>query len=214
MKYPVLNQKGEKIEEISLSEKIFGVKINKDLMHQVIVSQQANKRQGNAHTKGRGEVRGGGRKPWKQKGLGRARHGSSRSPIWIGGGTTFGPINEKIFERKIPKKMKRKAMFMGLSSKVECKDLILMDDIKISKSKTKLVLSILNNIIPEKKKSLIVLPGLNESIILATRNIPYLKTIQAKDLSCLDILSCKNLIVLKESVDVIEKVFLKVNKEK
>ena len=105
-------------------------------------------------------------------------------------------------------------MFMGLSSKVECKDLILMDDIKISKSKTKLVLSILNNIIPEKKKSLIVLPGLNESIILATRNIPYLKTIQAKDLSCLDILSCKNLIVLKESVDVIEKVFLKVKKEK
>ena len=213
MKYPVLDQKGKQIEEISLSKDVFGLKLNKDLMHQVIVSQQANKRQGNAHTKQRGEVSGGGRKPWKQKGLGRARHGSTRSPIWKGGGTTFGPINEKIFEKKIPKKMKRKAMFMGLSSKVESKDLILVDNIKISKAKTKLALEIFNNLVPEKKKSLIVLPDLNKSIILATRNIPHLKTIQAKDLSCLAVLSCKNLIILKESIDVIEKVF-KVNKEK
>ena len=213
MKYPVLNQKGEKIEDISLSKEVFGVKINKDLMHQVIVSQQSNKRQGNAHTKGRGEVRGGGKKPWRQKGLGRARHGSTRSPIWKGGGTTFGPNNEKIFEKKIPKKMKRKAMFMGLSSKVESKDLILVDSIKMGEAKTKLALKIFNNFAPEKKKSLIVLPDLNKDIILATRNIPYLKTIQAKDLSCLDILSCKNLIVLKKSVDVIEKVF-KVSEKK
>ena len=214
MKYPVLNQKGEKIEEISLPEKVFGVKLNKDLMYQVVVSQQSNKRQGNAHTKGRGEVRGGGRKPWRQKGLGRARHGSIRSPIWRGGGTTFGPSSEKIFKKKIPKKMKRKAMFMGLSSKVESKDLILLDNIKISGAKTKLASEIFNNLIPEKKKSLIVLPGLNRNIILATKNIPYLKTIQAKDLNCLVILSYKNLIILKESIDVIEKVFLKVNKEK
>ena len=213
MKYPVLNQKGKQIEEISLSKEVFGVKLNKDLMHQVIVSQQANKRQGNAHTKQRGEVSGGGRKPWKQKGLGRARHGSTRSPIWKGGGTTFGPINEKIFEKKIPKKMKRKAMFMGLSSKVENKDLILVDNIEMNEAKTKLALEIFNNLVPEKKKSLIVLPDLNKSIILATRNIPHLKTIQAKDLSCLAVLSCKNLIILKESIDVIEKVF-KVNKEK
>ena len=213
MKYPVLDQKGKQIEEISLSKDVFGLKLNKDLMHQVIVSQQANKRQGNAHTKQRGEVSGGGRKPWKQKGLGRARHGSTRSPIWKGGGTTFGPINEKIFEKKIPKKMKRKAMFMGLSSKVESKDLILVDNIKISKAKTKLALEIFNNLVPEKKKSLIVLPDLNKSIILATRNIPHLKTIQAKDLSCLAVLSCKNLIILKEIIYVIEKVF-KVNKEK
>jgi len=213
MKYPVLNQKGKQIEEISLSKDVFGVKLNKDLMHQVIVSQQSNKRQGNAHTKQRGEVRGGGKKPWRQKGLGRARHGSIRSPIWKGGGTTFGPINEKIFEKKIPKKMRRKAMFMGLSSKVDSKDLILVDNIKISEAKTKLALEIFNNLVPEKKKSLIVLPDLNKSIILATRNIPYLKTIQAKDLSCLAVLSCKNLIILKESIDVIEKVF-KVNKEK
>jgi len=214
MKYPILNQKGKKIEETSLSEKIFGVKLNRDLMYQVVISQQSNKRQGNAHTKGRGEVRGGGKKPWRQKGLGKARHGSTRSPIWIGGGTTFGPTNEKIFKKRIPKKMKRKAMFMGLSSKVESKDLILIDNIKMSEAKTKLALEIFNNIIPEKKKSLIVLPNLNQNIILATRNIPYLKTIQAKDLNCLAVLSCKNLIILKESIDVIEKVFLKVKKEK
>jgi len=214
MKYPVLNQKGEQVKEISLSEKIFGVELNKDLMYQVIVSQQANKRQGNAHTKTRAHVAGGGRKPWKQKGLGRARHGSSRSPLWKGGGTTFGPINEKIFKKSIPKKMKRKAMFMGLSSKIESKDLVLIDNIKVSGAKTKLASVIFNNLIPEQKKSLIVLPNLNKDIILATRNIPYLKTIQAKDLNCLAILSCKNLIVLEDSIDVIEKIFLKVNKEK
>ena len=214
MKYPVLNQKGEKLEEISLPEKAFGVKLNRDLMYQVIVSQQSNKRQGNAHTKTRADVRGGGKKPWKQKGLGRARHGSTRSPIWRGGGTTFGPINEKIFEKKIPKKMRRKAMFMGLSSKVESKDLILIDAIKISEAKTKLASGIFDKIVPEKKNTLIVLPELDKGIILATRNIPHLKTIQAKDLNCLAILSCKNLIVLKESISVIEKVFLKVNKEK
>ena len=214
MKYPVLNQKGEQVKEISLSEKIFGVELNKDLMYQVIVSQQANKRQGNAHTKTRAHVAGGGRKPWKQKGLGRARHGSSRSPLWKGGGTTFGPINEKIFKKSIPKKMKRKAMLMGLSSKIENKDLVLIDNIKISEAKTKLASVIFNNLIPEQKKTLIVLPNLSKDIILATKNIPYLKTIQAKDLNCLAILSCKNLIVLEDSIDVIEKIFLKVNKEK
>jgi len=214
MEYPILNQKGEKLEEISLPEKAFGVALNRDLMHQVVISQQSNKRQGNAHTKTRAHVSGGGKKPWRQKGLGRARHGSTRSPLWKGGGTTFGPINEKIFEKKIPKKMKRKAMFMGLSSKVESKDLILVDVIKMSEAKTKLASAIFSKIVPEKKNTLIVLPNLDKDIILATKNIPYLKTIQAKDLNCLSILSCKNLIVLKESINVIEKVFLKVNKEK
>jgi len=106
MKYQVLDQKGKKTEKISLPEEIFGVKINKDLLYQVVVSQQANKRAGTAHKKDRGAVRGGGKKPWRQKGLGRARHGSIRSPIWIGGGTTFGPLKERNFKKKIPKKMK------------------------------------------------------------------------------------------------------------
>ena len=214
MKYPVLNQKGIQVKEVSLSEKIFGVELNKDLMHQVVVSQQANKRQGNAHTKTRAHVAGGGKKPWRQKGLGRARHGSTRSPLWKGGGTTFGPINEKIFKKAIPKKMKRKAMLMGLSSKVESKDLILVDSIKMTEVKTKLASIIFNSLVPEQKKSLIVLSNLDKDLIQATKNIPHLKTIQAKDLNCLAILSCKNLIVLEDSIDVIEKVFLKVNKEK
>ncbi len=209
MKYSVLNQQGKKVEEISLPKDIFGVRINRDLLHQVVVSQQSNRRQGTAHTKGRGEVRGGGKKPWRQKGLGRARHGSIRSPIWIGGGTTFGPNKEKIFKKRIPKKMKRKAILMSLSSKVNDKDLIILDKLKIEKPKTKIVADIFKKILKEEKKSLIVLPELDRNLILALRNIPYLQTIQAKDLNCLELLSYKNVVLLKSSIKIIEDIFLK-----
>ena len=209
MKYPVLNQEGEKVEDISLPENIFGVKINRDLMHQVVVSQQSNKRLGTAHTKGRGDVRGGGRKPWRQNGLGRARHGSIRSPIWVGGGTTFGPNKEKDFKKKIPRKIKRKAIFMGLSSKVKDKTLIILNELKIKEPKTKLASNIFEKILKEKQKSLVVLPKMNKNLILAIRNIPYLITTQAKDLNCLILLSYKNVVITKESIEVIKKTFLK-----
>ena len=132
MKYEVLDQKGNKVGEESLPKEIFEVEIKNDLIYQVITSQMANKRRVIAHTKDRGEVRGGGRKPWRQKGLGKARHGSIRSPIWIGGGVTFGPRKERIFKKKIPKKMRRLALFMVLSDKAKRKFLILVDDLKIS----------------------------------------------------------------------------------
>lgn len=209
MKVTIHNQQGEKLKETLLPKRIFEVEVNNDLIHQVVVSQMANKRKSIAHTKNRGEVRGGGKKPWRQKGLGRARHGSIRSPIWIGGGVTFGPRKDRIFKKRIPKKMKRLALFMVLSAKVKNNLLIVLDDLKISEPKTQSMVKVLNKVIPKKESSLIALPELNKNIILATKNIPHAKTIQARDLNCLDIVSSKYLIMPETSIEVIEKTFLK-----
>ena len=209
MKYEVLDQKGKKVGEESLVKEIFEVKLNTDLVYQVVTSQMANKRRLIAHTKDRGEVRGGGRKPWRQKGLGRARHGSIRSPIWIGGGVTFGPRKEKSFKKKIPKKMKRLALFMMLSEKAKRKFLILLDELKIETAKTKKMTEVLDKLPFKKQKSLLALPKIDKIIILAARNIPYIETIQARDLNCLDLASFKYLIMPKESLKIIKQTFLK-----
>src|SRR4030043_2412895 len=128
---PIYNLEGEKTGTIKLSEKIFGLKINNNLIYQVINVQLANKRKHLAKVKDRGEVRGGGRKPWRQKGTGRARHGSIRSPIWRGGGVTFGPTKNRVFKKKINKKMRRKALFMVLSAKAKEKLIIVLDDLEL-----------------------------------------------------------------------------------
>ncbi len=212
------NQNGEKIGKTLLPKDIFDVSINPDLIHQVVVAEMANKRKVIAHTKDRGEVRGGGRKPWRQKGTGRARHGSIRSPLWKGGGVTFGPRKERVFKKKIPKKMRRKALFMVLSGKVKNNLLILVDKLKIEQKKTKILAEILNKLFTAKLKkreteklptALIALPEMGRNLILAARNIPQVVTIQAKDLNCLDLLSFKYLIMPKESIKVIEETFLK-----
>jgi len=214
MKYPVYNQAGEKVGETLLPEEIFNVSINPDLVHQVVVSQMANRRKVIAHTKTRAEVRGGGRKPWRQKGTGRARHGSIRSPIWRGGGVTFGPRKEKVFKKRIPKKMKRKALFMVLSAKAKEKLLFVLDKLELEAPKTKLIAKIIEDLrkkIENFKKGsvLIVLPKMDKAIIQAARNIPKVETIQAKDLNALDLLSLKYLIVPKDSIKVIKDTFLK-----
>jgi len=208
------SQNGEKIGETRLPSEIFDIKVNPDLVYQVVVSQMANRRQGTVHTKDRGEVRGGGRKPWRQKGTGRARHGSIRSPLWRGGGVTFGPIKERVFEKNIPQKMKRKALFMVLTGKVKNNLLILLDELKIEKPKTKLLKEIIEKLrlkIENFKSgsALIVLPEMDKNLILAGRNVPNLATIQAKDLNALDLLSFKYLILPKKSIEVIKKTFLK-----
>jgi len=203
------NQNGKKIGQTLLPKEIFGISINPDLVHQVVVSQMANRRRVIAQTKGREEVRGGGRKPWRQKGTGRARAGSIRSPLWRGGGVTFGPTKAKVFKKKIPKKMKRKALFMVLSGKVKNNLLILLDNLKISQPKTKSMVEILAKLPPKKESTLIALPEMDKNTILAARNLPKVKTIQAKDLNCLDLLSFKYLIMPKESVKVIRENFLK-----
>lgn len=201
------NQSGEKLKQTRLPKEIFGLSMNSDLVHQVVVSQMANRRQIIAHTKDRGEVRGGGRKPWRQKGTGRARVGSIRSPLWRGGGVTFGPRNEKVFKKAIPKKMKRKALLMVLSAKAKQGLLILLEKLTIDKPKTKQVFDVLQKLPCKDKSCLLALAEMDKKIILASRNIPKVKTVQAKDLNALDLLSFKYLVMPKETVKVIGEVF-------
>ncbi len=209
MKVWVYNQKGEKMEEMDLPKEIFGIEINPDLIHQVAISQMANERQGTAHTKDRGEVKGGGRKPWRQKGTGRARHGSIRSPLWRGGGVTFGPTKEKNYEKKIPKKMRRKAILMLLSSKALKNYLIVLDELKMEKIKTKLLEEILKNFPCQDESRLIILPDYDKNIILSARNLPKVQTIEARNLNVLDLLRYKYLLLPRQSIEVIKKIFLK-----
>lgn len=181
--------------------------MNSDLLHQVVVSQMANRRQRIAHTKDRSEKRGGGRKPWRQKGTGRARAGSIRSPIWRGGGKTFGPRKERVFKKAIPRKMRRKALLMALSGKAKDNELIVLDQLKLDKSKTKEMAGILRKLPVQTKSCLIALPGIDKKTILSARNLPKVATIQAKDLNPLDLLNFKFLLMPKESIKVIKQTF-------
>ena len=143
----IYNQEGKKTGQMKLPEEVFGKDFKPDLIHQVIIGMQSNKRQGTAHTKDRGEVRGGGKKPWKQKGTGRARHGSNRSPIWIGGGVTFGPTNEKNYKKVLPKKIRKAALLSILSAKAKDKDILVVEGIEIKEPKTKIIKPILDKLL-------------------------------------------------------------------
>lgn len=210
---PVYNQEGKETEKLQLPEEIFGLKINKDLVAQAYSVQLANSRQSYAHTKDRSEVRGGGKKPWRQKGTGRSRHGSIRSPLWAGGGVTFGPRNEKNFSKKINKQMKKQALFMVLSGKLKDKEIVFVDQIKIAEPKTKFMAEIFDNLkkVDEKlgKGTLLVLPKKDEMIVRASRNIKGLGTIGAGSLNIVDLLSKKFLIMPKEAVSEIKKIYSK-----
>lgn len=209
MKVKVYNQKKEEVGEVELLKEIFEIKLNTDLVHQVVLAQTANQRQGSAKVKTRAEARGGGRKPWRQKGTGRARVGSIRSPIWRGGGVTFGPTTEKVFKKRIPKKMRRKALFMVLSVKAKENLLLVLDKLEIGKPKTKVMAEVLNKLFLKKGSGLIVLSKMNKSVILSVKNIPKTGTIQAKDLNVLDLLSYKYLVMTKEAIKIIKDTFLK-----
>ncbi len=211
MEYPLYNQNAEEIGKINLPDSIFGLKINADLLHQVVTSLMSNKRQVIAHAKGRAEVRGGGKKPWRQKGTGRARHGSSRSPIWKGGGVTFGPTKDRNFKKKINKKMARKALLMAISSKAKDNQLVVVDDIKLNQSKTKEMALILKNISAlfgenkNKPSVLMVTPSLDNSIKRSAQNLSTLNTIEARNLNSLLVLSSKYLLLMKGALDVLNK---------
>ena len=209
MNVKIYDKKGKEVGQAPLPKEIFDVKMNSDLVHQVVVSQMANRRQGTAQAKGRAEVRGGGRKPWRQKGTGRARHGSIRSPLWRGGGVTFGPTTEKVYKKQIPKKMRRKALFMVLSQKAKENLLVLVDDLTIEKPKTKAMAEILAALLSNKGSRLVVLPTKDDTIVRATRNIPKAGTMEARDLNTLDVLSYKYLVMPKEAIKVLEKTFLR-----
>jgi large subunit ribosomal protein L4 len=209
MKVIIYNQKGEKTEEsINLPNEIFDVKMNSDLVHQVAISQMGNRRRIIAKTKNRSEVRGGGRKPWRQKGTGRARHGSIRSPIWRHGGVTFGPTTEVVFKKDLSKKMRRKALFMVLTAKAKKDNLIILDDLKIEEPKTKLMEKILEKL-RTKGSKLVILPKKDDALIRATRNIAEAKVELAQNLNVLDLLSFKYLILPKDSIKVIKETFFK-----
>ncbi|MDD5696654.1 MAG: 50S ribosomal protein L4 [Candidatus Pacebacteria bacterium] len=182
---------------------------NSNLVHQVAVSQMANRRQSIAHTKDRSEVRGGGKKPWRQKGTGRARHGSTRSPIWVGGGVAFGPRNEKVFQKRIPRNVKRKALLMILSEKKRSNELIVVKNIDLKEMKTKQAVEFLKNNSLLKQNCLIVLKEMDKKAILAFRNIPKIRTIQFKDLNCLDVLLAKNIVLTEDCLEEIKKLLTK-----
>lgn len=206
MKVDLYNQKGEIIDQINLSDKVFGYKWNPILVHQVFVALQSNKRKPIAHAKDRGEVSGGGRKPWRQKGTGRARHGSIRSPLWIGGGVTFGPTKEKKYDKKINKKTKLNALLSALSKKLTDQEIKIVDKIEIEKEKTKEMAKILKNFLDNKKKNqgLLILSTNDRKIIKATRNLSFAQVTTVDNLSLLDILTYKNLIFTKDAVEKLE----------
>lgn len=206
MEYSIYNKNAENIGKVELPDNVFNLKINSDLLHQVVTSQMSNRRQVIAHAKGRGEVRGGGKKPWRQKGTGRARHGSIRSPIWKGGGATFGPTKERNFKKKINSKMARKAMFIALSSKVNDNQLSILDNMRLDKIKTKEIASMYKKVMRGKTgKTLFVTPISDPKILLSARNLQGITTVEARNLNALDILSHKNLLLLKDSIKVLSE---------
>ncbi|HHT50272.1 MAG TPA: 50S ribosomal protein L4 [Eubacteriaceae bacterium] len=204
-KVDLYNMGGQQVGEIELADEVFGVEVNVPVLHQVVKAQLANKRQGTQSAKTRGEVRGGGRKPWRQKGTGRARVGSIRSPLWTKGGVIFAP-KPRSYRQIVPKKVRRLAMKSALSSKVLDQEIIVLDQLVMDTPKTKEMVNILNNI-KAGKKALIVLPGKDEVIEKSTRNIPNMKTTLVNTLNVYDILNCENLILTKESAALIEEVY-------
>lgn len=207
MEIPLYNQKGEEAGKIELPRDLFDVPWNADLMHQVVVSQMANRRRVIAHTKGRGAVSGGGRKPWAQKGLGRARQGSIRSPQWRKGGVVFGPRNTRVFKKTIPEKIKRKALICALSAKARENEVILLEDLPQEYSKTKALHSLLRKLPLQEKTILVAYPEKAKFLARAARNIPLVQPVPVKGLNALDLLSAKFFLTTKTGIDELEKIF-------
>jgi len=201
----VYNISGEKTGDMELNEDFFGVEMNAGLLHQAVVLQQASMRLGTHSTKTRGLVRGGGRKPWKQKGTGRARSGSTRSPIWVGGGTVFGPHPRK-YGFKMPRKQRRLALKCALSDKVKNGDFLVLDALDFDAPKTKQVVKMLGDFKFE-GKALLITDEYKENVDLSSRNIQGVKAITASGINVLDILYHGKLFVTKDAVKRMEEVF-------
>ncbi|MDD2377784.1 MAG: 50S ribosomal protein L4 [Bacilli bacterium] len=205
-KLSVLNTKGEKVNDIALNETIWGIEPNDAVLYDAIRLTRINNRQGTASTKTRSEVRGGGRKPWRQKGTGRARQGSIRAPQWTGGGVVFGPTPRN-FTIKMNRKEKRLALKSALSYKVINSNLIILDNLKLETNKTKEALEVLKNLKVE-RNILIVVDELDDNIILATRNIPKIMLLEANEINTYDIIAADNMIITENAVKKIEEVLV------
>lgn len=200
----VYNMEGKEVDTIELSDSIFGVKVNEHLVHMAVVQHLANKRQGTQKAKTRSEVRGGGRKPWRQKGTGHARQGSIRAPQWKGGGVVFAPT-PRDYSFKMNKKEKRAALKSALTSRVQENKLIVLDELKLDQIKTKAFKGVLDNLHVE--KALVVINDLDQNIIMSARNLPKVKTAQSNALNVYDVLKYNTLVVTKDAVATIEEVY-------
>ncbi len=213
MKVSVYNQQGTVTGEIELNSKLFEVKPEQHLLAESVRIQQSNSRVGLAHTKTRGEVRGGGKKPWKQKGTGNARAGSIRSPLWRHGGVTFGPRANRNWELKLNKKAKVKALCMALTDKVQNKKLFVVDAIALPDNKTKQMASVIadfaKNVEGFGKKHLLIVPSSKLPLMRASRNLTVCTAITASTLNILELLKAEDVIVLKDSLPILEKTFIK-----
>ena len=198
----LFNQEGKQVGDIQLNEQVFGVEVNKYALHQVVVAQLANKRQGTQSAKTRSEVRGGGIKPWRQKGTGRARQGSIRAPQWIKGGVVFAP-KPRDYRMSIPKSMRKVAMTSALTSKVA--DMVVLEDLTFEAPKTKEAVKMLNAF--EAKKTLIITAEVNENVYKSARNIEGVTVMPVNNINVYDLLNCKTLMITKEAVNKIEEVY-------
>lgn len=203
-KVALFNVSGAQVGEVELADSVFGIEPNKYAVHSAVVLQQAAQRLGTHKTKGRSEVRGGGRKPWKQKGTGRARQGSIRAPQWKGGGVVFGPT-PRSYGFKLPKKVRRLAIKSALSSKVVDSEIIVLDQLTMAAPKTKEFASILNNLKVE-RKALVVTGSYDDNVALSTRNIPGVKFVSAEGINVLDVIAHDKLIITKDAVQKVEEV--------
>ena len=203
-KVSVYNMEGNQVGEIELNDAVFGVEVNEHLVHMAVVNQLANKRQGTQSAKTRSEVSGGGKKPWRQKGTGHARQGSTRAPQWKGGGVVFAP-KPRDYSFKLNKKEKRLALKSALTSRVAEQKFIVLDELHLDEIKTKKFQAVLNNL--KVNKALVVLKEKNENVILSARNIPDVKTALTNTINVYDILKYNTMIVTKDAVAAIEEVY-------
>jgi large subunit ribosomal protein L4 len=204
-KVSVFNVDGKEVGQLDLAEGVFGLEPNVHVLHSAVLLQQASLRSGTHDTKGRSEVRGGGRKPWKQKGTGRARQGSIRSPQWKGGGIVFGPT-PRSYSFKLPRKVRRLAIKSALSSKVVDNQIIVLDQLSLSQPKTKDIAKILNNL-KVSRKALVVTADFDNNVALSARNIPGVKFVSAEGINVLDVMKHDQLIITKDAVAKVEEVF-------
>jgi large subunit ribosomal protein L4 len=200
----VYNMEGKEVDKIELNDSIFGVEINEHLVHMAVLQQLANNRQGTQKAKTRSEVRGGGRKPWRQKGTGHARQGSTRSPQWTGGGVVFAPT-PRDYSFKLNKKEKRAALKSALTSRVVENKFVVVDELKLDEIKTKKFVEVLKNLNVE--KALVVLNDMDEKVIASAANIPTVKTTQTNELNVFDVLKYDTVVVTKAAVATIEEVY-------
>jgi large subunit ribosomal protein L4 len=202
----VLNKEGEKVSTIDLSDKVFGTEINEHLLHMAVVHQLADKRQGTQKAKTRSEVSGGGRKPWRQKGTGHARQGSTRAPQWTGGGMVFAPV-PRDYSFKMNRKERQKALFSALTDKVNNEKLVVVDELSFDAPKTKDMVKVLSNLKAEKALVVLTDKDGNENVALSARNIPTVRLTYSNSLSTYDILKYDKVVFTQDAIKKVEEVY-------